>query len=119
MDRGLEPHRVAGERARVELLHRAALALVHVHRVAAVAEGLGELVDHVRAGGRQRAGEVRAAPDQQVAGERRRRCAAPVEVARVHVDLVGEAGVEVADLRSADEQRMSRVRVLRIDHQLV
>src|SRR5256885_11951486 len=37
----------------------------------------------------------------------------------MHVDLVGEAWEEVADLRAADEQRMPGRRVALLDHQLV
>ena len=56
----------------------------------------------------QRVREVLAAADQHVAGERGGGRAAPLQVAGVHVDLVGEAGVEVADLRPADHQRVAR-----------
>ena len=37
----------------------------------------------------------------------------------MHVDLVGEAGVEVADLRPADHQRLPGLRAVRGDHQRV
>src|SRR5690242_17085851 len=99
-----ELHLLRAEGPGVEQLHRAALALVHVLVLAAAAEGLRVLVDDVGTGGRQRRRKVLAAADEHVAGERRRGCPAPVETRRVHVDLVGEAGEEVADLWATDEQ---------------
>ena len=107
------------EHAGVDEAHVATAALVDVLRVAAAAQRLGVLVDHVAARRREHVGEAAPAADQQVTGKRDRRRAAPVQAGRVHVDLVGEPRVEVVDLRTADEERMVGLRVLGVHHQHV
>ncbi len=87
--------------------------------VAAAAERLDVLVDDVGARRGQRHREVGPAADQHVAGERRRGRAPPLQAGGVHVHLVGQAGVEVADLRPADHQRLAGPRLLGRHHQHV
>ncbi len=115
--RGQEPDRISVERSRVEVPHRPALPVVEVPLVAALTEPFDVLVDDVAARRRERGREVLTASDQHVAGERRRGRATPLQSRGVHVDLVGEAGIEVADLRAADHQRVPGRRAIRVDHQ--
>ena len=63
-------------------------------------------------GGGQRPRVVRPAPDEHVAGERRRRRAAHVDVGPVEVHLQRQAGVVEPDLRAADEERRAGLRRL-------
>ena len=66
----------------------------------------------VRAGRGQAPGEVRAAADEDVAGEAGRGRAARLDARALEVDLERQAGVEVADLRAGHEQRVPGGRAL-------
>ena len=112
LERDVDALAALGDRARVDRLHCAALALVDVAHLRAAAQRLGVGVDDVAVGGGQRPRVVRPAPDEHVAGERRRRRAAHVDVGPVEVHLQRQAGVVVADLRPAHEERRARLRRL-------
>jgi hypothetical protein len=97
--------RVRDEAARVEARHRRAGAAVDVVEVVAAAEGLGEGVDVVGVRRRERPAVVGPAADQHVrdAGQR---AAAHRHAAALQVDLPEELGIEVAELRPGDHDRM-------------
>src|SRR3954452_1885402 len=101
--------------AGVHRLHRLALALVGVLGLRAATELLGVGVDDVAAGRGQRPRVVRAAADEHVARERRRRHAAHVDARALHLDLHRQARVVEPDLRAAHEQRVAAGRLLARD----
>ena len=119
MHGAIEAHLLAIEGAGVEVPHVPAPAAEQVLRVAAAAEGLDVDVDDVGAGRGQAPDEVLAPPNQDVPGERRRRGAARPPARALEVHLERQAGIEVADLRAAHEQRVSRAGPLSGHHQHV
>jgi hypothetical protein len=102
----VEDDLLSGERAGVEALHGAASAVEQVAMPAVAAEGLGVGVDLIEPGRGQRPGGVLAAPDEDVARERRRHRADLVDAGALEVHLEREPGIEVADLRAGDHDRV-------------